>query len=28
MHLVYLRDRTLTPKMKTFIEFVARRFAR
>jgi DNA-binding transcriptional LysR family regulator len=22
MHLVYLRDRTLTPKMKTFIEFV------
>jgi DNA-binding transcriptional LysR family regulator len=28
MHLVYLRDRTLTPKLRAFIEFVAQRFAR
>jgi len=28
LHLVYLRDRTLTPKMKALIEFVTRRFAR
>lgn len=28
IHLVYLRDRTLTPKMKAFVEFIARRFTR
>jgi DNA-binding transcriptional LysR family regulator len=28
MHLVYLRDRTLTPTLRAFIEFVAQRFAR
>jgi len=27
MHLVYVRDRTLTPKMKAFIDFVTRRFS-